>query len=162
MVSPTFRSALLAEESDQEIVCLLTIEHPNLTEPIRVTPNPVTKFDDEIFGIDSRGDRFIFLPFDFTLPAQNDGAAPSVRLQIENISREITLAFKKITSPATAKVELVLANYPDVVEMSFEDLILRGGEGDVLYVIAEVTADDVTRERYPADSFTPSLYPGVF
>jgi len=161
-LSPNLRAALNAEETDQEIVCLLTISHPNFTEPMRVTDSPVTVFDDDVYGIDSRGDRFIYIPFNFTMPDQNDTAVPTVRLSVENVSLEITEAFKKMTSPAICLFELVLASSPDTLEMVYEDLILRGGQGDVLYVSADVAADDVTRERYPADSYSPFLYPGLF
>lgn len=162
MVSQSLRTALLEEESGNEICCLVTIEHQNLTQPIRVTATPLEVLGEEIYGLESRGETFIFLPFDFKLPDQGDGLAPRVELQIENVSQEITAAFKQMMSPAVCKVELVLSSDPDTVEMMWDDLILRGGAGDILYITADVTADDVTRERYPADSYSPSLYPGIF
>lgn len=161
-LSPRMVAALNAEESDDQLVCLLTINHPNLTEPVRVTPLPIQKFDVDSYGIDSRGNRFHCIPFDFTLPSQNDDAIPTVKLQVENISREITASLKKITSPAVCMVEMVLDKYPDVVEQVWDDLMMRRAQGDILYVSADITADDITRERYPADTFSPSLYPGLY
>lgn len=159
-ISPTLRSALNRESADVEIVVLLTISHETLAEPIRVTDSPVQKFDDEIYGLDSRGDRFIYIPFEFTMAGQGEGDN-RVQIRIENVDREITVALRNITSPPTAIVELVMAVAPDVVEMSFPDLYMRDVAGDVLSISAELSGNRMEMERYPKDGYSPSLYPGV-
>ncbi|MEM9681627.1 MAG: DUF1833 family protein [Pseudomonadota bacterium] len=153
-ISTPAREHLFAQESDEVFLVLLTIDHEVLATPIRVVNN--------LEEVTSRGEDFIAFPFDITLPDSHEGATPAARLTIDNVSREIGEAVRQMTSPPTVLIEIIMASAPDTVEASFPGFLMRNIKTDATKVTGELVVEDLTREPYPAVSFTPGRFPGVF
>ncbi|MFQ5776363.1 MAG: DUF1833 family protein [Kiloniellaceae bacterium] len=153
-LSTTARQALFAQETGEAFIILLTIDHPNLAAPIRVAGD----------GLDviSRGDTFVAMPFDLSLPEQTEDRPPRARLAIDNVSRDIVKAVRSISSPATVLIEIVLASDPNTVEASLPDFILRDVRYDALVVEGDLDLEDFAAEPYPAAIFSPANFPGLF
>jgi hypothetical protein len=59
-------------------------------------------------------------------------------------------------------MEIVLASDPDTVEAKFVDFKLTNVTYDAHVVQGDLTIEDFTAEPFPAASFSPSLFPGIF
>lgn len=153
-LSTTAKQGLFAQETEQVFLPLVTITHPDLASPVRVVRNTE--------DIVSRGQEFIALGFDLTLPDDREETVPGMRLEIDNVDRRIVEAIRTITSPAQVTTEVVLASQPDTVEAAFEGYTLRGTEYDALRVTGTLTLEDVLNEPFPVGLFTPSVAPGLF
>jgi hypothetical protein len=154
-LSTLAKQAVFAQETGEVFLLLLTISHASLSTPIRV----VADMQDVV----SRGDTFTALPFGFVLPAEREDQIPRCRLWIDNVDREIVTAIRNATGSApTLLAEIVLRAQPDTVEASFDGYTLRDADYDVVQVSGDLSLEDPLNEPYPADSFTPNLFPAVF
>lgn len=153
-VSSGTRSALFAQQSSDAFVILLTFTHGDLATPLRVCSN-----DQDVI---SRGDLFVAYPFDLTLPDDNEVRTPRARLTIDNVDRQIVATLRALASSPVLTLEVVRAAEPDVVEAFFYDFRLRNVRYDSQVVEADLTIEDFTAEPFPAGSFTPSQFPGIF
>lgn len=152
--SAAFRRAIYAAQTGEAAVVLLTIGHPSLTDPIRVC----SAGEDLV----SRGATYQSYPFRIALPDEADEAPRSVTLEIDNVDRRIVEALRPLSDAMTVTMELVLASQPDVVDVGPYYLALRDVRYDQLVVSGELQPEDLLNEPWPAHSYTPSWFPGVF
>jgi hypothetical protein len=153
-ITPESHAAFYAAETEEVFVILLTLTHPDMAEPLRVSSDAV--------DTDSRGNIFIAYPFNLSLPDDEDNRPPRARLAIDNIDRQIMQAVRQLTSSPTVLLEIVRAAAPDVVEAKFEDFRFTNISYDSHMIEGDLTVEDFTAEPYPAASFSPSLFPGLF
>ncbi|WP_162917697.1 DUF1833 family protein [Dongia deserti] len=155
--SHRFVKAAFKQETDEVVVALLTIEHPDLVPPARVCSDAV--------DITSRGNVFTGgVPFLITLPDQDPETQARVRLTMDVIDQTLVAVVQSIPadSPPTVTLEVVLAATPDVVESGPYAFTLRNAEGDITTIEGELAFEDLLSEPFPADSFTPASHPGLF
>jgi hypothetical protein len=153
-LSDTGRAQAFAQES-LGFLELLTISHASLgDDPLRFVNNTV--------NVTSRGNTYTAFPFKVTLPRDADRTAPSARLTIDNVSREIAQIIRSISTPPTVLIEIIRMDDFDAVEVSYPTFTLRNVTISALSVSGELNVDDMMREPYPQRSFVPSEYPGLF
>lgn len=144
-----------AEYADDADVVLITIDHPDLPDAIRVT----SEAEDTV----SNGNTFISYAFQIVLPDEPEkGQSPAGRIQIANVSREILDNMRAISGPATFDMAVVRRSAPDVVEGSWPTFKLRSLPYDDLNISGELTLDDLYMMEYPADSYLPAYFPALF
>lgn len=153
-VSTTAKAALFAPQTGEAFLILLTLSHADLAVPIRVSSDAV--------NTTSRGDLFIAYPFDLTLPDDEEQRPPRARLVIDNVDRQIVATIRTLQSAPTLLIEIIRANDPDTVEAKFSDFKLFDITYDSQVITADLTLEDFTAEPYPAATFSPSLFPGLF
>ena len=106
---------------------------------------------------------FIGIPFEIQLPTDEAGSPPSARLSIDNTSREIIAAVRAATGTAPAvQIDVVRLLDQDAVELTFPSLNLRNVRGNVGKVTGDLFSEDLQTTAYPADTFTPGSFPGLF
>jgi len=152
--SLTARQAINAQQTAEVFLLILTIDHADLTTPIRVVNNTE--------NIDSRGDTYIAFPFQVNLPADRDDQISQVNLSIDNVDRQIVEAVRSLYSPADVALEVVLASSPDTLEAGPFDFKLKSANYNALTVEASLGYEDILNEPFPGDSFNPANYPGLF
>jgi hypothetical protein len=154
-LSATAVAALMAQETSEVFLGLLTLSHPDLSPPIRIVNDTV--------NVTSRGNIYIAFPYRLEMPWERDDELPQVTLEIDNVDRTIVQAVRALSArkDLTALFEVVLASSPDTVELA-ELFTLRGAEYDALVVRGRLQFEDVLNEPFPADSFTPATTPGIF
>ena len=133
---------------------MLTIDHYDLTEPIRVVNNTE--------NIVSRGMTFIACPFDVKLPNSTDEAPPTAQLRIDNVSKEVGIALREITDSVSVKLEVVGASDSCWVEADFSGFTLTNVVVNITSITGTLGLDNLRVEPFPANSFTPGLFPGLF
>lgn len=156
MPSSDFVREAQAERTGNVVTTLLTLDHPNIGTPLRVT-------DDKVQTI-SRGETFIPYPFSARLARNSADTAPSAQLAIGNIDRQIVLALRALPlePPVSVLIEEVLSSDPEVVERSMAGFELRSADYDAQRVTGALVLDTLDREPFPAIKYLPSTCPGVF
>ncbi|TAL39631.1 MAG: DUF1833 domain-containing protein [Alphaproteobacteria bacterium] len=153
-VSTEAMQSVNAAETEDAFLILLTLSHTDMAEPLRVTNGGE--------DVTSRGNLFTAYPFELSLPDDDAGQSPEARLVIDNIDRQIVRAVRSLTSAPLVLIEIVRAAEPDVVEAKFEDFRLTNVSYDANLVQGNLTIEDFTAEPFPAGTFTPGHFPGLF
>ncbi len=163
-LSPGFIAGLYSQESDEVVICLLTVTHEDLGAPIYLSSDPTTRLSDDplVYGTVSRGNEYLFLPFEFTLPDDKSDSPPRVQLSMDNTDRSLVAVLRSIATPANIMVELVLASDLNTVEIQLPALQLSDVTMDEGKISATLVADALINEPHPAQLFTPGSFPGLF
>lgn len=163
MVSNVFKEAAYAQETEEVIIALLTITSENLTQPIRVASDPYEVLPIAgVRGVVSRGEEFIFLPFEIEMPRDDKTGIVSAKLVIENVSRDIVKVLRETRTAVDLKIEVVLSNDVDLVEETFDELRLYDVNYNALTIEGRLGMDYFEREPVPYGRFTPANFPGMF
>lgn len=164
VLSLNFRNALFAQESGEVPIFLLTITHPQLAEPILLTTDPTERIttDPLVYGTVSRGNTYLFAGVDITLPDEQDKSPPTSKLTVENVTRSLIPLARSISTPAQVKIEAVLASDPDTVETTFAEFDMTNLAYDASALNFDLTIDSLATEPFPAGSFSPADFPGLF
>lgn len=160
-----------AREADDPLILLVTITAPN-----DVPGNDVLRFANgwierlsgletdatiTAYGVVSRSENYVFLPMEITLPSEDD-AAPRAQITLHDVTREAMPLIRSVTSAPTVKLELVLASDPDTVELAFDGLNMTAISYNRDTITAQLVADNLALEPFPAHTFTPAYFPGLF
>jgi hypothetical protein len=163
-VSPAFLSAANAQETDEVIICLLTITHPDLDAPIYLSSDPTVRISDVplVYATESRGNDYLFLPFEFTLPDDKSDSPPRVLLTMDNVERTLVSILRSVSTPADVLMEIILASSPDDIELDLPPLQLGTVNIGEQQISVELVADGLINEPFPAGLFTPGAFAGLF
>ncbi len=165
MISENLRQAAYAQDTDIAVIVLLTLSNDDMEEPIRVCSAPVEKFTDlgeNVYGVTSNFNRFVFLPFEIELPQDDKTGAVSAKLTIDNVTREIVQYARQTRNVLNVTLQVVLSNNLDYVELEYKNFKLRNISYDGLTVSGDLSIDYLGLEPFPAGRFTPSGFPGLF
>lgn len=163
-VSASFLNAINSQETEEVVICLLTVTHEDLAEPIYLSSDPTMRISDSplVYATVSRGNEYLFLPFEFTLPDDKSDSPPRVQLSIDNTDRSLVAMLRSFTTPASIKLEIVLASSLDDVEIELPALQLSEVTIGEDRVTADLVADALINEPSPSGQFTPGAFPGLF
>ena len=147
----------------------LTIDHPNIADPIRVVSD---YFDYEIDG-----NLFVAMPFE-VLPLTDNDQSPSAELRVQNIDRRIGQAVEKdmdgrraiVSAVAHSSEDFDLSVDPrvplDALDLppiyKFEQFELADVRGNALELTGRITLIDITQEPWPFLRATSDRFPGLF
>lgn len=174
-MSRAFSAAAIAQflsaDADDPLILLVTIVAPNDVpgaDTLRLASGWTTRLTaletDEsltVYGVVSRSNNYIFMPLELTLP-QTDDAAPRARLTLHDVTREVLPLVRGVSGAPAVTLELVLASAPNTVEMSISGLSMRAITYQRDSISAELVVDNLALEPFPAHSFVPSSFPGLF
>lgn len=83
MLSPSAKISLMAQETTEREICLLTITHPDFDRTLYLSTDPTEYlFDEEttgtpVYGTKSRGRDYVYLPMSPTLPSSDSETPPT-------------------------------------------------------------------------------------
>lgn len=163
-LSPAAIKAFFSPDSDQQVICLLTFVSGATT--IRIADGytqRLSETDDEVlYGVVSRGNNYTFLPFNLSLPGEDAEQAPACQITMHDVTRQILPTIRGLTSPPSVTLELVLASTPNTVEVSFPGFQMTNVSYNADQITGHLNVDMFALEPFPAHSFTPSHFPGIF
>lgn len=162
-LSNAAKQAVFAQSTDEVFIVLVTIDHENFTQPIRVASDPKQILTDAgVRGVESRGDEYLYVPFTINLPIQDDTNVARASLSVDNVSREIVKAVRSASSALSIKIEIVLSSDVDNPEVTIEDFKLESVTYDAFTISGDLSIDSYDLEPFPSRRFTPSDFPGLF
>ena len=163
IVSAAFQQAVNSQTTNEVFTVLLTISHESFIDDIRICSDPAVLLPVAgVRGVVSRGDEFIYLPFEVVFPSQDDSGISNATIVTDNVDRTIIAAIRGADSPVDITVELVLSSDPDTVEASVENFRLEGVTYNSLTVSGQLSVEYFDLEPFPKGRFTPSEFPGIF
>lgn len=152
--SDDFRTAAFAPETGEVLISLLTIEHEDLAEPLRLCNNSANLW--------SRGELYLALPFTLTLPDDSEENPPEARITLDNISRELVAVIRSITTAPMVTLELVRSGDLDQVEAYYTDFQMRRITYEALTLQADLFLENLDREPWPSGRYIPAMFRGLF
>lgn len=162
-VSDNLKQAVFAQETSEVFITLVTITHPDFADDIRIASDPFELLPVAgVKGVVSRGDEYIFLPFNISLPAQDDTGIARANISIDNISREIVAAVRTASSALTITIEIVLSSDVDSPEVTVQDFRLDRVTYDAFTISGDISVEYFDLEPFPSGRFNPSDFPGLF
>ncbi|MEP2977956.1 MAG: DUF1833 family protein [Lentilitoribacter sp.] len=163
-ISTAFLEAINAQETDEVVICLLTITHDDIEDAIYLSSDATTRISDDplVYVTASRGNNHLYLPFTFTMPDDKSDSPPRIQIAFDNIDRTMVTLLRSVSSPVDVKVEIILASSPDVVEIEMPVMQLSDVSIKADIIGGTLVVDSLVNEPYPAGSFTPSNFPGIF
>ena len=152
-INATLKEAMASQETGEVLVVLLTINHPNLTQPIRVCSDSVETL--------SQSRTFIPYPFTFKAPDEAENGPTPARLIIDNVGEIIAESIQLLDSPASVDVEFVLASSPNHIQIAWPTFELTNVEGDELTISGDLTIPGLMTEPV-GGTIDPAGYPALF
>jgi hypothetical protein len=163
-LSPAALKAMFSPDADDSLITLLTITGSG--ETIRLADGYTQRIsetaDEVIYGVVSRGNNYTFLPLQITLPSEENEGVPRIQIVINDVTRVLLPVVRQISGALDVTVELVLSATPSTVEVSLPGFKMAGVSYNAETITAELTVESFTTEPFPAHTFTPSHFPGLF
>lgn len=141
-------------DSDNAIIALAIISHPDFSQPVRVAANGE--------DITSDGETFFGWPWELKRPDEGESADYEAEITIDNIDPEIVTALMASTVPPTITIQLILASAPDDVEQELANFKLKNVEFDAATIKGALGLTDLRDRPVCCKTFLPSISPGLF
>jgi len=158
-------------DADNEPIVLIVIEHPDLLVPLLISTSPTVRLSDDPLAYGTRSTfassptavrDFVYVAMEAVLPDEEDEGDPTATLVIDVLDSDIVKVLTSTIQPATARMALVLAKTPNVVEMAFTGLQLENASGDYGAVSLQFSAQPLLDEPVPFVRFSRERFPGMF
>lgn len=166
ITSLDFLAAANASESGVFPILLLTLTHDDLPDPILLSTDPTTRLiesDSEvIYGTTSNGNDYLFFPMSLKLPGEPDQGPAAMQIEIDNVSRELTSVIRSISSPPSIDVDIVLSSDVDTILAAWPEYLLINVNTSAKTISGELVLETLVMEPFPAGTFNPSEFPGLF
>lgn len=160
-----FLAEVYGEDGERVKAYLITVEHPDLPEPLRLSTDATVCLDESqpLYGTVSRGNEYWFYTLSIVLPSQAEEEIGPARLVLDAVDQEITQRLLALTDAITVRIEGIFADDPDNVRISLPGLEWREVTGDNWQTISgELRMRDDAVIPYPWQRFSPDLFPGLF
>jgi len=168
-LSPNAIRAMFSQETDEQLITLLTITDPTQpAQPVRLangfTGRLASTTDQEvIYGVTSRGNDYVYLPLEITLPNEDDSGVGDCSIVLNYVTREaIELIRSSLTTATPINIELVLSGSPDYVEAEFTGFYIVSATYNINSITLSLSLINYNREPFPSYNFTPKYFPGLF
>jgi len=157
-VRPTISAAFIQEakarESGETVIILVTIDHEDLPEPIRLNTAGA--------NITSRSELYLACFLQITLLDDSPDRAPQAQMIVSNIDRTMVAALRATLVPPTVTLEIVRASAPDYVEASITNLEMRIVNYDAIAIQGNLTPGKIRTQPAIDYTYNPSYFPGLF
>ena len=165
--SLNFRVATNAQETGRVPIALITLSHADLVDDIRISTDPTAELGsttdlEKAYGTTSDSLDYIFLPVRIKLPDDTDEGPGEMQLEFDNVHRAYTEAIRNVFTPVTCQIDLVMDNALDTIDASWPEFKLTNINYDATTITGTLKLETLESEPYPAGSFTPSYFEGLF
>lgn len=154
--SSTIVEAINAPETSETFLVILKVKHSGFTN-FRLVNNTE--------NVTSGGQVYTAYPFSIVLPNDNEDAQPAFTVNIANADLLLVEKLRSIAGGServTCDVGVIVASDPDTMLAEWTDFEMT----DVTYnsenMTFKLSIDWFMSEGFPAASFTPNNFPGIF
>lgn len=155
MPSERFIRAITAQETPEVPVVLVTITHASFSEPLRWC----TGGEDIV----SNTIPFTARAMQVALPGEGDAGARRARIIVDNIEQDAVAELRSVQmGRPQVKLEVILAAYPDDVELTWPGLRVVASRPGVDSIELEITPRDDGEEEWPVQSYSQGRFPGLY
>lgn len=166
-VSLNFRqNAYYAEEQGGIPICLVTIDHEDFSEPIRISTDPTERLIETateiVYGTTSNSNDYYFFPCDLKLPDDTDDGPGDMRLSFDNVNRDYIEIIRNTNGLVTVQVDMVLSNALDTIEVSWPEFEITNISYDAFQITGTMRMETMESDTFPAVSMTPKTTQNLF
>lgn len=165
-VSLNFRTYAFAQESSVFPIGLITINHDDLAEPIRLSTDPTERLvetvSNVVYGTTSNGEDYYFFPCTLKLPDDTDDGPGSIELEFDNVNRDYVSMIRSLVGSPTVDASFVMSNALDTVERSWPEFLVTLIPYDAGTIRLMMAMETLEREPYPWGIYTPNYFPCLF
>lgn len=146
--------AVYAQHTDEAFILLVEFSHAPTSEIYRAALNTE--------NVVSNGAVYTATYFDILLPEIAKRSPQGTEVTIDNVDLRLVGLLRSITEPLRVVLRVVLASTPDVIEMEFEDLVLREANWDASRITGRLVSEDPLNQAFPAHMYEPRTFQGIF
>ena len=171
-LSPQAIRAMYGSETSQDLIALVTIYDPNTPSTVlfRIADSftgrltDLTTDQEIIYGVTSNSHEYAFMPFQITLPTEQDTGMGQCSIVVNYALPEAIQVIRDglFNKPAKVLIQYVLSGTPDVVEVSFIDFYITSVTYNAQQITLNLDMISLVREPFPCYNFTPGYFPGLF
>ncbi|QEW21229.1 hypothetical protein LA6_003437 [Marinibacterium anthonyi] len=171
LVSLNARTAFDAATTDEVEIALISIEHPALAAPVRLSTDPTERIsaDPLIYGTRSTWldanpatEPYLFVLASAEIPGDEEDVPAAATLVLENVDKDMAAVLRSFTDRPTVHMAIVVASSPDLVEVEFRGLKIVDANGDAGQNTITISRAPIEEETVPMDRFTKDRFPGLF
>lgn len=153
--SAQYKSTLAKVSMEESPLILLEINHPELSQPVRVVNDTI--------NITSNGNSFIAFPFNCSLPDDIENQLPRARLSISNVGRDLMYWLETTDGGqgSTATFQQVMRSRPNQIEWSIT-MSLFNVSATNLEVSAELGFENLFTKPAVSINYRPENSLGLF
>lgn len=165
LVSLDARASVQSEASAEVPIVLITVAHPDMDAPVRISTDPTMRLSDDPlrYGTRHQGETYFYALVSVPLPEQGQDAAETVTMRVDIVTPEMARLPRLVASPASVDIVQVMSGEPDVVQMAWLDLEMRSAEvltdeGVITIEIGRMPRLDEPTQRH---RMTAQRFPGL-
>lgn len=153
--SAQYKSTLAEVNATEAPLILLEINHPQLTQPVRVV--------NDTQDLLSNGNTYVGFPFRCVLPDDFENQLPKARLNIDNVSRDLMYWIETSGGGqgSTATFKQVMRSNPDLIEWSIQ-MSLFNVNVTMQEISAELGFENLFGKPAISLRYTPTTSPGLW
>jgi hypothetical protein len=118
--------------------------------------------DEVFYGTISQDKIFLFIPFNITLPVDQAGTVPVCKITFNDITQILSPIIREITDNPSVSVQLVLYSDTNNIISELPNFLMSNITYNMNTVQVDLTLESFVTEPFPAHTFTPSIFPGIF
>jgi hypothetical protein len=153
-ISNNLKKQLYDPNMTDPFLFLVELSHPDWAETFYYVNN-----NEEII---SNGKTYVPVAFQITLPQDDGETLPQVKLEIDNVSREMIEEIRTVTSPISVNLLGVLASDPDYIELEYAELSITAITYDAQKISGDLILVDFLNQKIPGEIYSPISFPGLF
>lgn len=154
-ISATALEAVLAQQTGEQFLTTVEIDHADLTDPLR--------FVQDTQAVTSNTKEYLPAAFEFQLPDDQEDNVPTGQVVLDNIDQQIIQAVRPLKTAPTITINILLRSSPDTVEMGPIAFELQEFGYDVQTIRGSLSyEEDFLNQAVPRYTFNPRLTPGLF
>lgn len=167
--------AMFSADSDDVLITLITIKADvslGIPTDIVFADNytgrltALTTDAEVIYGVTSTvtgtSVDYPFMPVEIALPNDDNTSSARCSITIHDVTRYLLPSIRSITGAPLVEIRLVLASTPNTLEASYTGFRLSNVSYNANTITAELNMPSMEVEPFPAHSFTPAYFPGLF
>lgn len=153
--SAQYKSTLAEVSAEESPLILLEIDHPELTQPVRVV--------NDMTDVTSNGDIYIAFPFRCVLPDDFENQLPKARLSIDNVSRDLMFWIETTGGGqgSTATFKQIMRSNPNLIEWQIQ-MSLFNVTVNMQEISAELGFENLFGKPAVTFKYRPDNSPGLW
>lgn len=153
--SAQYKSTLAKVSMEESPIILLTINHPDLNDPIRVV--------NDTDNITSNGVEYIAFPFNLSLPDDHENRLPRARLSIANVGRDLMFWLETTDggNGSTATFQQIMRSRPNQIEWEITMSLFNVAATNI-EVSAELGFENLFAKPAVSINYRPENSAGLF
>ncbi len=151
-ISDALKAQLFAQDSTDPFLTLVTLTNPTFTARL------VNNSSDIV----SNGFTYTAFPMNINTPTDDGDSVRDFTVEFDNVSVDLIANLRSVIGDIGVKFEFILASMPNVIQITYDDLVVRAITYNNKRISAKIVMDNFLAVAMTSERYTPSNFPGMF